>query len=69
MGDDIQGGDEYEKMLLLEELESLLEEMDEGEETNASERAARLRELGIANRDELAGRISSFHADLDTTEV
>ncbi len=44
---------EYDLMVLLERLESLLEDMDE---------------LGVRSREELAARISDLHQQLDQLE-
>ncbi len=45
--------DHYEKMLLLDQLESLLEEMEE---------------LGVSTRAEIEARIEALHQKLDAAE-
>ena len=60
-----EGSEEYDRMLLLEELESLLEELDEEEGFESEESIARLRELGIGDRDALVRRISELHGEMD----
>ena len=59
-----EGSEEYDRMLLLEELESLLEELDEEEGFESEESIARLRELGIGDRDALVRRISELHGEM-----
>jgi hypothetical protein len=61
-------GDEYKKMLLLDEMESLLEDMDEEEGESPSDWRKKLSHLGLANRDDLVARIAALHAELDRSE-
>lgn len=58
------GNDEYARLLLLDELESLLEELDESAPLS-SETADRLTRHSIGNRDELVERIRAMHVELD----
>ncbi|HUP27510.1 MAG TPA: hypothetical protein VM409_03670 [Chloroflexia bacterium] len=62
------GDTSYEALLDLEEMESLLEEIEEQEEsggTLAANLSARLQDLGISGVEELKARILFAHAQLD----
>ena len=62
------GHDEYGKMLLLDALESMLEELDESSDDATRDNQSRLAELGLSNRHELVKRIAALHAELDSAE-
>jgi hypothetical protein len=60
--------DEYAKMLLLDELESTLEELEESTDDATPDNQSRLADLGLSSREELVERIASLHAELDSAE-
>lgn len=62
--------DEYESVLLLDELESLLEEIEEGGSTQqlSPELRAELGTLGFTSTDQLRARIRELHEQLDANE-
>ena len=64
-----EGAEEYQKMLLVDELESILEDLDSGDEVDFIERLAGLSEQGIKNRDDLARRIAALHSELDSSDA
>jgi hypothetical protein len=67
-----QGDDSYSQLLQLEELESLLEEIEESgapEGTIPSGLRELLQSLGIESVSELVGRIAQLHAELDEVEA
>ena len=60
----------YADLLQLEDLESLLEELEESEEEGKPDELPpdlqeRLSELGLSNADEVRARIAQVHATLD----
>ena len=63
-------GDEYDAVLMLDDMESLLEDLEDAEAggQHSSELQRQMRELGVANIDELRERISTLHARLDAEE-
>jgi hypothetical protein len=67
-----EGDDSYRHLLELEELESLLEEVEEtgldaeaGWDDLPEELRERLASLDVSNMSELVNRISFMHAELD----
>ena len=58
--------EQYGLLLRLEELESLLEDLDESGEDGIVEQ--RMREFGLGSRDELTANINALHARLDADE-
>ena len=79
MGDELSAGsgsadtaDLYNEMLRLEEMESLLEEIEELEESHdnalPAELRSRLTALGLADQHDLRRRVEQLHASLDTAE-
>lgn len=71
-GDSSDNQDLYNEMLRLEELESLLEEIEEIRAVDSTdlpvELKVRLASLRIADPRELRRRVESLHATLDTVE-
>ena len=69
--DNTQEGEEYEAVLMLEDLESLLEDIDDYGDTAQLPIVLRSRmdELDISNADELRKRILELHAQLDTDDA
>ncbi|HET6260657.1 MAG TPA: hypothetical protein VFG99_00265 [Chloroflexia bacterium] len=72
MANEREGDDSYRQLLELEELESLLEEVEEaGLDAEADwgalpeELREQLASLGVGNMSELVARISFMHAELD----
>jgi hypothetical protein len=61
---------EYYDLLALEDMESLLEEIEEGAGTggHSEEYSARLRDLGFNSVTELRQRIAELHQQLDSVE-
>jgi hypothetical protein len=71
-GDD---GDDYERMLLIEDMESLLEEMEEAGVTGLEppdrmppELAARMDAAGVKNVEQLRELVTRLHSELDEDE-
>ncbi|HKP53510.1 MAG TPA: hypothetical protein VJ183_12775 [Chloroflexia bacterium] len=62
---------EYEAVLMLEELESLLEDLEEYGDTERlpSDLQSRMETLGISNAAELRKRILELHAQLDEEDA
>ncbi|HET6314078.1 MAG TPA: hypothetical protein VFH60_09600 [Chloroflexia bacterium] len=72
MANEQEGDDSYRQLVELEELESLLEEVEEaGLDSGADwgalpeELREQLASLGVGNMSELVARISFMHAELD----
>jgi hypothetical protein len=65
--EDAGSAEEYEATLKLEELESLLEELEECEGTGPipADLQSRLQALGIRDEAELRRRIADMHSQLD----